>query len=228
MPDVAEEVTPASTRRGAALLHGARLPSLARLAHLGRTNEGARVERCLTRLRDPGHEQQRDVGVDLEPAGPARGRDAVVAVGDVVVVTDLDEVDRRQPLEPLHGARDALPSAEPVLAAQVRERQEVGRVLRWMPHRADDPVEVNAAQPDPAPRRGSGARYRLQRREHLARAPPLPAGLPAASPPRVAHAAGEGQDDEEAGESAADAPHGGKQPLHASQGWVGGGLRTVL
>ena len=121
--------------------------------------------------RDAGQQQLGDVRVDLEPPAfgappppgcgrrrrssrrrPARGRSAAASRADPIA------------------RDDALPSAPPVLAAQLRQRQEVGRVLRWVAHGADDPVERDAAQADRAARRGRGARISVkQRREHVAR-----------------------------------------------------------
>jgi hypothetical protein len=92
----------------------------------------------------------------------------------------LDQVHRRQHGQVVHGALDALPARVPVAAAQVGQRQEVGRVLRRVAHGPHDAVnrhDLEAARPSER-RVGLGMTV-VQRRQRLAasRVRPQPAQL---------------------------------------------------
>ena len=118
----------------------------------------------LSGLGHAGQDQLRDVRVDVDGAGLARGRHAVVPIGDVVVIADLHELDRWKGLQPVHRAVDPLPAGAPVPAAQPWKRSKVGGVLGWVPHRADDPVDRDGLQPEGPARSRAGGRMDVEER----------------------------------------------------------------
>ena len=127
-----------------------------RLAQLGPADKAAGVERRLSGLGHAGQDQLRDIRVDVDGAGPARGRHAVVPIGDVEVVAGLDELDWRERLQPVHRAVDPLPAGAPVPAPQPGKRSKVGGVLGRVSHRADDAVDRNGLQPERPARSRAG------------------------------------------------------------------------
>ena len=121
-----------------------------------------RASRCGAVM--PGQHELGDVGVDLDGARLARRRHPVVAVGDVVLVPDLHEVDRREHREPVGRAGDALPSRPPVLAAQARERAGSPRCSARDGASCPTIASIGTAlEPDRAPRRAGRLRMAARR-----------------------------------------------------------------
>ena len=81
------------------------LAALGRLPDLVGADERAGVQPGLAGLGDAGDQELGDVRVDFEATRLPRGGHPVVAVDHVVIVADLHQVDRRQRLQPIDGAR---------------------------------------------------------------------------------------------------------------------------
>ena len=127
---------------GVSMLDGPRLPAASRPGAARPRRRGCWRRASPVRAGSrPGRTSCVTSASIVDRAGPARGRHAVVPVGDVVVVADLDELDRRKRLQPVHRAVDPLPARAPVPAPQPGKRPEVGGVLGRVAHGADDAVD---------------------------------------------------------------------------------------
>ncbi|MEJ7803235.1 MAG: hypothetical protein WKH68_07665 [Candidatus Limnocylindria bacterium] len=188
---------------GRAALHDhSGLAATARLSDLIGPDQRAGIERRLAGSREAGNQQLDDVGIDLDPIRLQRRRNSVVAIHHVVVISNLHQLDRRQYGELIHGARDALPAAAPVLAAQTRQRQEIGGVLRRMARGPHDPVQRDAAQPYAAPRRGAGSGVIVEQRRQRFPLDTAPAACIATQSTQAVTAPGnDGREDDQRGET---------------------------
>src|SRR5688500_9323011 len=194
---VAEEILPGHRVGCGALLDSARVAPAAGLPALLGSDEAAGVHPAAV-VPDPGNEQLGDIAIDFDRIGLSGGCDPVMAILDVVVVANLNQVDRGQHGQAIHGPVDALPAGAPVLAAESRQRQEVGGVLGRVAQGADDPVDRDA--PDADGSAGRGTRTRMDVVERWEHGPlglsagPLVHGVAA---PRALDATGDGGENDE-------------------------------